>query len=423
MGDAARSEPLDHRRRGRRRREPFGLHRHAQLAEQERVALRRSMTRGVELVVAGAEAPADQSGRAVRGERARAEPQRRVLLDVTQKLGLGARLGRPARQHDGHSQALQAGREMRDEAQRRLVGSVGVVDRQQDRPLLAQLRAEPVEAVQRREHPILRRLGRTRHGRLGAKEERLGQAGGAAKQPSALERLEAVRAVLEQLPHHAVRVVALELHAGRAEDVEAALLRQTLDLAQQAGLADSGMTLDHENPARARRCGVQLGRRLSELLLTLVEPDLAPRRPSDAGGPSRARLGLGRRVRLRGCGHGRAAELARRGEAGVRILRHGALNERRQTLGTRPARAPTPPGADPTSAPRASPARFRAGTAPRRSGTGRARSRANRRPLARPPRRHGAARGPRSRACRPTRPMRVRPVAVASRLVRPKSVR
>ena len=79
-----------------------------------------------------------------------------------------------------------------------------------------------------------------------------------------------MRAVLEQLPHHTERVVALELHAGRTEDVEAALLRQTLDLAQEAGLADPGLTLDHEHPARAQRCRVQVGRRLSELRLTFV---------------------------------------------------------------------------------------------------------------------------------------------------------
>src|SRR6185312_13832205 len=150
-------------------------------------------------------------------------------------------------------QSLEPGREMREEPERRLVGAIGVVDREQERPAFAELGAEPVQPVERREHPVLGRLPgalpRPR-GRLpGAEQERFCEPRRALKQRRALRGGEAVEVVLEELPHDAVRELALELDAARAVDREAALLGYPGQLAEEPALPNARLALHEEDPS------------------------------------------------------------------------------------------------------------------------------------------------------------------------------
>ena len=281
--DVPRAERLQERRRGRRRGHALGSERRAQLAEQERVALSGAMARRVELGIPLAEPLGDQSRGRFGSERRRGQPQDGVLLDLGQELLRRAGAGGPPRDHHRDGQSLEPGREMREEPERRLVGAIGVVDREQERPAFAELGAEPVQPVERREHPVLGRLPgalpRPR-GRLpGAEQERFCEPRRALKQRRALRGGEAVEVVLEELPHDAVRELALELDAARAVDREAALLGYPGQLAEEPALPNARLALHEEDPSGPGAGGVQLDGRLLELPLPVVEGSRDPPRP------------------------------------------------------------------------------------------------------------------------------------------------
>jgi hypothetical protein len=55
------------------------------------------------------------------------------------------------REHDEHAQGVEATREHTEEPQRRLVGPLHVVDEQDQQPTGREVRAQPVQAVERPE--------------------------------------------------------------------------------------------------------------------------------------------------------------------------------------------------------------------------------------------------------------------------------
>ena len=116
------------------------------------------------------------------------QPRRGRGREPVEQLLLGARLGRPRGDRQQHRQVLDPPRERVEEAQARRVGPVRVVDDHQQRLLGGEVRAQPVEPVERR----VRRVVALRHGRA---EHRLGQRRRAREQraPGAPDRRGAAR--------------------------------------------------------------------------------------------------------------------------------------------------------------------------------------------------------------------------------------
>jgi hypothetical protein len=251
-------QPYEHRRRRGARadgaddvdvlrggRDALGLERAQELAQQQRVAAGGVVAGGAEQRVrGGAEPVAHEHGDGVRAQWAGADRQgRRVLRQLGDQAGVGARLGGAERGGEQDRQALQPPREVREEAQRRAVAPVQVVDGQQQRPLGGDVRGEPVEPVQRRERrDALAHLGEHRAGgRRRTGERRAGPRRDVA---------------LEQLAHDAERELALQLRRAGGEDAQRGPLAQA---GQQAGLADPGGALDQDEPAAARRRRLRRG--------------------------------------------------------------------------------------------------------------------------------------------------------------------
>ena len=217
-----------------------------------------------------------------------------------------------------------------------------------------------------------------------------------------------MEAVLEQLPHDAVRELALEFDAARAVDGEATLLGHPGQLGEESAFPDAGLALYQEDPSGSGAGGVEFDCGLRQLPLSVVQRARHPSRPCGAsGGASRpvARFAA-RRVhhrfarRPRQLARGFIPLLRRLGQRprndGGQVDRHIGkyVGGRGRRVGyVRPERREVA---------------LPAGMGRARSGTGRGRSRARRRRRERPLARRGAARARRSRACRPTAPARCR---------------
>jgi hypothetical protein len=113
-----------------------------------------------------------------------------------------------------------------------------------------------------------RAVGR-RRGSVGRGEEGLRQARGTLEQTLALRIRELHNGGLEQLPHAAVREVALELARSRSQTGEARLGRGLGGRPEQGRLPEPRSRLDEEGPAaalpRLSQCVAELG----ELTLAL----------------------------------------------------------------------------------------------------------------------------------------------------------
>ena len=188
----------------------------------------------------------------------------------------GARGGaRARRQHDRERQVLDPLRDEQQRAQRGVVGAVRVVDRDQQRLALGDVRDDPVEAVQQRE---LRRAA------LAPARRRLTAAAPACAAAPASTRLrsrgEAARQVrLEQLQRDAERELALELAAARAQHRHRARLRALDRVRQQQRLADPAGALQQHHAALAG------GRRGDRLVERSQLPCCARAEPRPAGVP------------------------------------------------------------------------------------------------------------------------------------------
>jgi hypothetical protein len=176
----------------------------------------------------------------VAAERPRAQRAcSRVVRDLGQQGRIDAALAAAQRGGGQHGDAVEAPCEVGEEAQRRPVAPVQIVDRQQERPGGGQVEREPVEPVQR---------GELRAGlavrRLLAREHGGGRRSGAGQRLLRPRR----HVGLEQLAHDAERELALELRGAGGEHAQLGTLAQT---GQQARLADPGRTLDQHQPPAA----------------------------------------------------------------------------------------------------------------------------------------------------------------------------
>ena len=198
-----------------------------------------------------AEAGADERRDGGRAERPRPDRGARLALDHPGQ-GFRGRLAGPYGDDRARGELLEPRLEVVEEAQRGLVGPVRVVDEQGERDGLGEPRAQPVEAVEAREEPL---VGRRAVGDV--LEQRPSQPGRAGEQLLArlgAERLDARR---QQLYHHAERELSLHDAAARTEHDHASGLRERRGLVHQRALADPGRALDHDDPAGPGRRGVE----------------------------------------------------------------------------------------------------------------------------------------------------------------------
>ena len=242
---------LDLARGGGRRRDPGRVDGVQQLAQEQRVAARRRVTRAAELLRrVGAQAlpcQRDRRGLAERprvqrdggGARGHLHPDRAGFVDRW-----------TSREQHGDRQPLDALREEGQEAQRVLVHPVAVVDRHEQRRPVGEVDDQPVQAVERLEARVVAALA------LLAREQARRGAGGARERIGG-----SVQGRLEQLAHHAERERLLELGAGRLERRQAGMLGRRACRTRQLGLADPGRSLDERERPRA-------GARLRERVAT-----------------------------------------------------------------------------------------------------------------------------------------------------------
>ena len=170
----------------------------------------------------------------------------------------------------------------RDEAQRRQVRPVRVVDGDQQRPVAGQPRREDVERVQ---HVVVgvavdRRAVRDR-------EDGPRGSGGAPEQALTVSRRGRLQHRLEQLADHAESEIALQLGAARRERPRAGCVRLrelggSAHLLQERRLADAGDPLDEDRSTCARLRIGDCAPKQSQFVLALERP---PDHTSDSNAP------------------------------------------------------------------------------------------------------------------------------------------
>lgn len=134
--------------------------------------------------------------------------------DLGDHLGVGSRLVRPdPRDHD-HGQHLEAPDQIGDEAKRRVIDPVEVVDRQQQRLLSRELERHPVATVQGREADRFGVLARGRDLEHGPRRLRRAFEG-------ALAHLRIGQRRLEQLAHDAVGELRLDRRSASGQHPDA----------------------------------------------------------------------------------------------------------------------------------------------------------------------------------------------------------
>ena len=221
--DGARAEGLDARRLGGRRRHAVLAQRLDELAHEEGDAAGRALAGGGEVGLRRApEAVLDQAPDRAGRERRRAQDARERIGEQEREQRRGGALGLRARGHDERErQLLQARQQEGQEAQRRRVGPVRVVDGEHERAVAGEVRAQPVEAVQDGE----RRVGggglAAVRARARQAEQPPGHAGRPLQQVVAGAGGDLGQRGLEQLAHDAEGEVALELSAARAQRARA----------------------------------------------------------------------------------------------------------------------------------------------------------------------------------------------------------
>jgi hypothetical protein len=168
-----------------------------------------------------------------------------VVHDLGEQRRIGAGLGRAQRGRHQHRQPLEAADQVGDEAQRRPVDPVQVVEQQDHGALGGGVDHEPVEAVEGGERDVARCVA----GLVDRLEDRSRGAGRAA-QPRVV-RLPIHECRLEQLAHDPEGELALELAALRHQHAHPGRLGTVAKLGQQPALPDSRLPLDQRQPAVA----------------------------------------------------------------------------------------------------------------------------------------------------------------------------
>ena len=217
-----------------------------QLGQQERVAAADVVTGMAQLVIRGriprrpdqdrhrglTEWPGPEHGRAGRQDE---RPQQGPV-----ELG-----GGPGGHGDQDGEPREPVGEVVEEAQRRLVGPVGVVDGQQHGLAFGQVRRQPVQAVQPGEVGF-------RRARFGTRaEQRRRQLRGPGQHLIAVGVPRAEQDRAEQLANDAEPVVALQFATLCGEHAHAGVAGAPAQLAQQQALADAGDALDRHHVAFA----------------------------------------------------------------------------------------------------------------------------------------------------------------------------
>jgi hypothetical protein len=235
---------LAHRLRGRGR--AALRERSRQLVHEQRVAAGRGGA-GLRETRVGrrAEALRENAGDGVRAERAwpHALAGRAQLGERRRARLLGAH-----RHHHRYAVLVDPRRDEGQEAERRVVEPLRVVDQHERRRLVGEAGDDPVEAVKE---------PRRRRGSLRARVEQQlrGERAGAAQPRLALRGAGLAQERRQQLARAAERPLALELRAARAEDPDRFALRRASCRPQQRGLADAGRALDEHEPPLARARG------------------------------------------------------------------------------------------------------------------------------------------------------------------------
>ena len=218
-----------------------GTQRPYQLPEQERVAARGVVARARERLVDGPVLP-QQSPDAVEPERRRLDPRRgRVLADrreCTLLRGAG-------RDQQRDRERLHAPGDVREEAQRGLVGPVRVVDHEQHRCLLGKVGDQPVEAVENPDRGGLERL-------RDVEQDRSGQPGRSPQEPLTIGlRPDAGSRHWRATPSGYSRSSSVPRPWSTRIPLSAAALARR---GQQARLADARRPLDQQHRPRPRAC-------------------------------------------------------------------------------------------------------------------------------------------------------------------------
>jgi hypothetical protein len=241
-----------------RRPEALGLDRADELAEQKAVALGHAPAGVGERLVGRRQRRRHEL--AAGGARQRARSHRvagRVRRDLAEQVVGRAGLAQAPCEHDRHAHRADALQQVEHEPQRRAVGPVRAVDRDQRGPRLGEVRQQPEEAVDDRVGAVVALVAAPARGAL---EQRPGQPGGAGEQAVVGLVVGARQQRLEELQRDAEGEVALELGAVGAQDADPARARTRDGGVEQRGLADARVALDQQQPAGA------LARRIEQLV-------------------------------------------------------------------------------------------------------------------------------------------------------------
>ena len=158
-----------------------------------------------------------------------------------------AGLAEAARGDDRDGHLVEALQEVQDEPQRRAIGPVHVVDRDQHGPRLGEVRQHPEQAVHDR---VGAALGLVAGPARRALEQRPGERRRARQQAVAGLVVGAGQQRLEELQRDAELKVALELRRAGAHDRHAVVAGAGDGRVEQRRLADPGVTLDEQQLTR-----------------------------------------------------------------------------------------------------------------------------------------------------------------------------
>ncbi len=265
--DGAGADVGDRRRHAGDGLDALELERAEELAQEQRVAPRRSPARLAELLLGLAAEPlGHELADGARTEVPEADRHRRGIADEVRHEGrIGAGVGAAQPGHDAERRSLQPMGEVGEEPQRRPVAPVQVVDDQDGGLLAGEVLRHPVEPVQDGEGDVATRRRLLVPGR----EDRVGGRGGVGEGRGAPGLRP--QASLEELADDAEGEVDLELAAAGREDLEPARVGSLADRPEQGALADPRRPLHRDHAAARVGDQIERGERCGELTVALDE--------------------------------------------------------------------------------------------------------------------------------------------------------
>ena len=186
--------------------------------------------------------------------------------DRRQQLGLRRWLAGAACEHDDHRELAEPAQQVVHEAQRRRVGPLHVVDRQQQDVIAGEARAQPVQALQQ---SVLTGLRRRLGGRI---EERGGHPRRTGEQRLALVVGRGDEPRLEELADdREVEGLLERARLGMERCATSAAAGALAGVGEQRGLADARRALEQHDAARAAAGGRERGVELRDLVGALEQ--------------------------------------------------------------------------------------------------------------------------------------------------------